>query len=311
MIGIVTLNPCIDKTLFLDELPPEGIYTAKKATFLVGGKGNNVSRVMGRLGCARKSLEMIAGPTGQHIRQLLAEEGLPVEFVEVPGLSRVITTIVGDDWRQLAVKETGPQVSPGDVARIKDHVLRFIETIDFLCLSGTIPCETLWDFPAWAIGEAKKRGLPVSFDNEGEALVRGLAASPDIVKPNEEEIRQAWGMTVKRPQEGVAVIRRMLAQGIRYPVLSLGGNGALSAWDRQIFHILPPRIELINAVGSGDCFMAALLFAHTSGMAWDECLRWATAAGAANAARWEAAGIGPDDISPLLNQVQFTRLDEA
>jgi tagatose 6-phosphate kinase len=311
MVGIVTLNPCVDKTLFLDELPRNGIHVAKKVTFLAGGKGNNVSRVLGRLGVARRSLEMIAGPTGQHIRQLLSEEGLPVEYVEVPGLSRVVTTIAGADWQQLAVKEVGPDVSRHDVDRIRERFLAFLDGISFLCLSGTISCENLLDFPAWAICEAKKRGLPVSFDNEGEALVRGLAACPDIVKPNDDEIRQAWGVTILRPQDGVAVIRRMLRQGIRHPVLSLGDNGALSAWNGRIFHIFPPRIKLVNAVGSGDCFVAGLLFGHTSGMAWDECLRWASAAGAANAARWEAAGIGPDDIRPLLDQVQFVPLDDA
>lgn len=309
MIGIVTLNPCVDKTLFLDALPPEGIHTAKKVTFLAGGKGNNVSRVLGRLGATRKSLEMIAGPTGQHVRQLLAEEGLPVEYVEVAGMTRVITTIVGDDWRQLAVKEVGPQVTPHDVEQIKERFLEFIADIDFLCLSGTISCETLWNFPAWAIREAKKRELPVSFDNEGEALVRGLAASPDIVKPNDDEIRQAWGIDVRSPHEGIPVIRRMLAQGIRHPILSLGGQGALATWDGHVYHLVPPCVKLVNAVGSGDCFVAALLFAHINEMPWPECLRWATAAGAANAARWEAASIGPDDIRSLLDEVQFNRLD--
>ncbi|MFA7343063.1 MAG: hexose kinase [Terrimicrobiaceae bacterium] len=310
LVGIVTLNPCVDKTLFLDSLPAEGIHTAEKATFLAGGKGNNVSRVLGRFGVRRKSLEMIAGATGEHIRRLLEEEGLPVEFVEVPGLSRVITTIVGRDWRQLAVKEVGPQVALRDVERIKERFLAFIEDVDFLCLSGTISCETLWDFPAWAIRQAKGRGLPVSFDNEGEAFVRGLAAAPDIVKPNDDEVRQAWGSVIQSPGDGVPVIRRMLAQGIAHPIISLGGKGALAACQGEIWHVLPPPVRLVNPVGSGDCFMAALLFAYTTGLEWRECLRWGTAAGAANAARWEAAGIGLADIRPLLDGVKFHALEK-
>ncbi len=309
-VGLITLNPCVDKTLFLDELPAEGIHTAREVTFLAGGKGNNVSRVMGRFGLSRKSLVMIAGPSGQHVRELLSAEGIPAEYLEVTGLSRTITTLVGRDWRQLAVKERGPQVSPADVERIKTRFLDLLAGIDFLCLSGTVPSESLWDFPAWAIGEAKKRGCPVSFDSDGEALRRGLDAVPDIVKPNGEEIREAWGVPVDGPDDWVAVMRRMLALGIRHPILSLGEHGAVSTWDGNVYHVISPRIRLVNSVGSGDSFVAALLYAHMNGMVWSECLRWASAAGAANAARWEAAGVGPEDIQSLLNQVRFTRLGE-
>lgn len=72
MIGIVTLNPCVDKTLFLPALPAQGVHTARKVTHIAGGNGNNIARVLGALGAPNRSLVMTAGPTGAHIRALMA-----------------------------------------------------------------------------------------------------------------------------------------------------------------------------------------------------------------------------------------------
>ena len=70
------------------------------------------------------------------------------------------------------------------------------------------------------------------------------------------------------------------------------------------FRIIPPEIEARNPVGSGDCYLAALAHARLSGMPLVDQLRYAAAAGAANAARIDIARIAPSDIRALIDDVQ-------
>lgn len=305
MIGIVTLNPCVDKTLFVDSLPSMGIHTADRVTCIAGGKGNNVSRVLGSLGVERKSLVMIAGESGAHICRLMSLEGIPAQFITAPGMSRTITTIVDNNWNQLAIKEVGPQLDVENANKIIQEFKRFLKTIDFLCLSGTISCPSLYSFPKIAIGLAKEQGIPVLLDTDGPALEQGLLASPNIVKPNDAEISDALSIALENTDAEKACINRMLDMGIEHPIISLGERGCLTSDKGIIYKILPPRINTINPVGSGDSFVAGLLYGITNKMSWKDSLRWATAAGASNAAKWEAACLKMEEIVPLVNSVQI------
>lgn len=299
MIGIVTLNPCVDKTLFLPALPAQGVHTARKVTHIAGGNGNNIARVLGALGAPNRSLVMTAGPTGAHIRALMAGDGLSADFVEVSGLSRTVTTLMGNDWRQVAVKEPGPQISAPDAVRVWAAFIEFLDTVDFLCLSTSIPCPALADFLPRAIAAARERGVTTLLDTGGPALSAALAAVPDYAKPNREELAEAWGLAPGEEAERAAVAR-MAAQGIAHPVLSLGDRGALSARGGRLLCVTPPTVAAVNTVGCGDSFVAGLIYGVSKGMPWEECLRWGAAAAAANAAKWEAVRLSRAEIEPLL-----------
>ncbi len=184
MLGIVTLNPCLDKTLFLDELPAAGIHTARQVSCIAGGKGNNVARVLGALGTACRSLVPVAGEAGLLLRRLMGEERLDADFVEVPGQTRTVTTLVGADWRQLAVKEPGPQLTDAEARKVYAAFLRLLDSVDRLALCGGPPCPALHGFYRDAVTEARRRGIPVLLDADGAALALGLAAGPDWCKPN-------------------------------------------------------------------------------------------------------------------------------
>lgn len=304
MIGIVTLNPCVDKTLFLPKLPREGIHTAGRVTCLAGGNGNNVARVLGALGVLNRSLVLVAGETGGHIRRLMAEEGLTADFVETPGMSRTVTTLAGADWRQLAVKEPGPQLTAGQAREVRKAFLNFLLKIDLLCVSTSVPCPALADFPGWAVGEAKKRGVPAVADTSGPALPGTLEAAPLCVKPNADELIEAG---LLEPGGEAEAVRRLMEKGIERPVLSLGERGALAGADGEVLRVVPPEVDAVNPVGSGDSFVAGLLYGMERKLPWPDCLRWAAAAGAANAARWEAACLTRSEIEPLVSRVRVER----
>ncbi len=96
--------------------------------------------------------------------------------------------------------------------------------------------------------------------------------------------------------------------GARAPLLSLGARGALLRDGDRVLHAVPPQLEAVNPVGSGDSFVAGFLYGVTAGLTPADCLRWAVAAGAANAAEWDAACVGRAQIEPLVGRVRVAQL---
>lgn len=298
VIGILTLNPCVDQTLFVREIASPGETNVLRKSLLAGGKGNNVARVAHRLGASVLSMVLVAGKGGQLIRSLLEKEGLPCDFFELEGHSRYITTVVDRKWRQTILREK-TVISDPDVPAVRDWVVSRLSRLDMLCICGSVPSPQFDSLPAQLIREARRRGIPVLLDTTGEALRLGLLAKPQYCKPNQEETAALF------PEDCVQVVQAMHQHGIERPIISMGAQGALSVEDGRVIHIEGPRIKAVNPVGSGDSFVAGLIYSLGTGRPWRECLAFATACGAANAAKWAVADVGRGEVEMLYGQVRI------
>lgn len=66
-----------------------------------------------------------------------------------------------------------------------------------------------------------------------------------------------------------------------------------------------PKVQTVNPVGSGDSLLAGYLYAALRGLPDGEALKFANAAGAANAAMFPAARVGWAEILPLWGGARF------
>ena len=80
MIYTVTFNPAIDYVVRMDRLEPGSINRASQELIQFGGKGINVSTVLGNLGTESGALGFLAGFTGRAIEAAL-KRGLRVELL--------------------------------------------------------------------------------------------------------------------------------------------------------------------------------------------------------------------------------------
>ncbi len=71
--------------------------------------------------------------------------------------------------------------------------------------------------------------------------------------------------------------------------------------------VCPPRVTERSSIGSGDCYFAALAHSRLTGLPDEEALKWAAAAGAANAALGASAHVGPNDVAPWVDKVRVVR----
>jgi len=174
-----------------------------------------------------------------------------------------------------------------------------------MILSGSSPCPNLDELYGEVIRLASNLGVRTILDSRGGALRAGLRAGPFMIKPNAAETEEALGFSPRDERLRVEALRAYVDMGVELPILSLGREGAWMWWEGRIYSATPPPVREVNPVGSGDSMVAGIAYGLSVGMDPVESLRLGVAAGAANAAIWDAASCTRTQINSLLNGVRI------
>ncbi|CAL9451273.1 1-phosphofructokinase family hexose kinase [Streptomyces atacamensis] len=289
MILTVTLNAALDITYRVPRLEPRASHRVREVAERPGGKGLNVARVLGALGHETLVTGFTGGPNGDRLRALLSEvtEEGPVgdAFVAVGGDTRRTVTVVDEASGDATVlNEPGPQIAPAEWERFLDVYGGLLHDATAVALCGSLPPGVPVGAYGALVRAARTAGVPVLLDTEGEPLLRGLAARPDVVKPNSRELAGITGTT--EPLRAARLTRRRGAHSV---VASLGEDGLLALTPEGVWRVEPPRRLAGNPTGAGDSVVAALLSGLVEGLPWPDRLARAAALSAATV-RAEAAG---------------------
>jgi tagatose 6-phosphate kinase len=150
---------------------------------------------------------------------------------------------------------------------------------------------------------ARELGRDTIVDTHGPALGAALAARPWMVKPNREELEAGIGFPLEAEESQWKALHGLAERGIAVAALSLGAAGLRCLWESQAWEVIPPSVSAVNALGSGDSFVAGVAWARLRGEPPAECLRFGVACGAANAAVWDPGGIDAVSVAALLPRV--------
>ena len=298
-ICTLTLSPCLDRTL--------DRATGAVLDEQTGGKGVNAARVLRALGEDCVALAPVGvGENGARFRELARREGILLRDVPVAADTRRIDTFrdLRDDSQTVDYRR-GDDLPADAVGRLRGALRECLAGARLLMICGSAPGERLARFAGEAVALAREAGVAVLLDSHGEALAEGMAAGPGLVTPNEAELAELIGRPVEPDGEGAAaeeLLARESARGLRGVAVTLGAKGALWARDGGTLFCPAPRVRTVNAVGSGDCFAAALVWGLLHGLSDAGALAVACAAGAANAAVFPAARIGRGDIEAVLGR---------
>ncbi len=270
MILTVTLNAALDVTYQVPALRLGETHRPVAVDVRAGGKGVNVARVLHALGHDTVVTGLAGGDTGAAIRADVLRAGLRESLFEMAGSSRRTVTIVSEG-RATAVNEPGPAVSISDWADFVGGYHQLAARASVVVLSGSLP----GDLPDDAYAQlVRATPTPVILDTSGSPLIAGLAARPDVVKPNATELTEVTGLT-----DPLAAARVLRERGARAVVASLGADGLLAVTDAGAWRVRVPETLRGNPTGAGDACVAALAAGH--GHDWPERLAEAAAVSAA------------------------------
>jgi tagatose 6-phosphate kinase len=306
MIITVTLNPAIDKRLHVPQMKLGAVQRTSAQESTAGGKGLNVTRVVKQLGEQVLATGMLGGMNGEWIRQRLDRDEVSHDFVTIAGETRICLNIIDDsNGISSEILEQGPQISELEAAEMTDKIRKLAAPGVWMVMSGSLPAGLSAGFYGSLIEEAQKLGAKVLLDSSGPALIEGLKACPYVIKPNEDEIAQLTGESVFNESTFRQIASKLADQGLPNVIVSIGADGCLASIDGALYRVKPPRIEAVNAVGSGDSFMAGLAVAWKRGLNGADALRLATATGAANACSHGTGHVVLADVERLLAQVEI------
>lgn len=286
MILTVTLNPAIDRTIWVERLSPGELHRVGASQSDAAGKGVNVSKALKGWGAETEVVATVAGETGRLIERALSAEGLAGTYIAVEGESRINIKVVEEPTGRLTeLNEVGPYLDAADLERVAKAVVARLDGASWLVLSGSLPQGAPIDAYRRLIEAAQKKrpGLPVALDSSGMALQEGIGATPSLVKPNRDEMEELLGRPLGGPVEWTAAVDEVRALGVERVVLSLGSEGALFGGDEGYFWAKSKPVEVASPTGCGDTLLAATLFALTQGWPWERCARFAVAAATAAA----------------------------
>lgn len=283
MIITLTINPSIDRNVFVDRLVFEDRAYILSRSDSAGGRGINASRVLQCYGAKTLAIATSGGANGERFEKLLAKLGFPAKLVRIGREIRTNFTVT--DRQGLAVKmnEPGPQITPEELKSIEKTVDSRLDGASWLMLCGSIPPGVASDFYTKLIRLARERKVKTLLDTDGDALLHGVEAGPTVVTPNQPEAERLLNRALITRAHFIEAVTRIKAMGAESVLLSLGSRGVVAVNENQLMEVLPPRVDAVSPLGAGDALAAAYVWAATKRKDFADCVRWGVAAGTASA----------------------------
>lgn len=283
MIYTVTLNPALDYIMHVEHFEKNRINKTSSELLLPGGKGINVSIVLHNLGMSSTALGFIAGFTGQEIRRKLQGLGVTDDFIELPdGHSRINMKICSHEETEL--NGMGPIIDEASLLKLYTQLDRLV-TGDVLVLAGSIPASLPDNIYQDIIKRVEAKGVMTIVDARKDLLENVLELRPFLIKPNNFELAELFGLEeLWDKQEVLRYAKELQERGARNVLVSMAGAGAvLAAEDGSTYESPAPDGTVINSVGAGDSMVAGFLYGLLTTESFEQAFYTGLACGSASA----------------------------
>lgn len=282
MIYTVTFNPSLDYIVSVKDFELGKTNRTSYEQMLAGGKGINVSTVLKNLGIENIALGFTAGFTGKEIKRMAEESGLRCDFIELEdGFSRINVKMKDFDGTEINGK--GPDIDPNAVEKLMEQ-LRKLQEGDMLVLAGSIPSSMSDSIYRDIMSELCGKGIEFVVDATKDLLFNVLEYHPFLIKPNNHELGEIFGVEIKTREQVVPYAKKLQEMGARNVLVSMAGEGAVLLDESgQVFKLQAPEGKLVNAVGAGDSMVAGFIAGWTEKRDSYHAFKMGVAAGSASA----------------------------
>ncbi|WP_302338194.1 1-phosphofructokinase [uncultured Ruminococcus sp.] len=282
MIYTVTFNPAIDYVVHADDMQVGAVNRSRQEEVYFGGKGINVSVVLHELGLASKALGFVAGFTGEAIEQELRADGIETDFIHLEkGFSRINVKIKSGEETEL--NGQGPEIPEDKLRQLFDQ-LEQVQDGDTIILAGSIPASLPADVYEQILRHLSGKQVRAVVDATRDLLVNVLKYKPFLIKPNNFELGEIFGVPLKDDVDEIVRYAGKLQEiGARNVLVSMAGDGAVLLDENGGVHACGVcKGTVKNSVGAGDSMVAGFVAGCETGD-YDYALKLGTATGGATA----------------------------
>ena len=195
MVYTVTFNPSLDYIVTVDDFRLGLTNRTTTELMLPGGKGLNVSTVLSNLGIENSAIYFSAGFVGDEITRKIKETGIMAEEIKIEkGCSRINLKLKSVEGTE--INGNGPEITESDVKELYIKLDKLKEG-DVLVLAGSIPSTLLETIYSDIMEYLQGRGIRIVVDATKELLMNVLKYRPFLIKPNNQELGELFGVTLE------------------------------------------------------------------------------------------------------------------
>ena len=304
MYYTITLNPAVDMLTKASNFSLGKLNRTQEAKYVVGGKGINISILLNNIGKKTKVLGFVAGFTGYFIKSELDKLDIEHDFVETLGTTRINMKLTTD---------TETEINGQSSAVTAENITEFFAKLDVLTiedvvfLSGNVIAGMeLEDFKKIAAKVAGK-GATLVVDSNKDLVLDTLQYKPFVVKPNEFELGEMFGITLNGLEEILVYARKLQERGAQNVLVSRGAKGAILLTENdEVLEVNVAEGKIVSTVAAGDSMLAMFVAKYNETKDYAEALKYASAAGGATSF---SVGVGGKElIEELLPQIEVKKL---
>ncbi|MGO3018452.1 MAG: hexose kinase [Anaerococcus sp.] len=309
MILTITANPSVDISYQLDEFIIDDVNRVDTVHKDAGGKGVHVGYVLNQLEHKVVNSGFVGGKIGEFISQSLENQGLISRFVEVDGETRNCIAIL-HQGKQTEILEKGPEVSKEKEEEFLNKLDEISKDCKVINVSGSLPKGLDSSFYKKIIAYAKENDKFISVDTSGQTLIDVINANikPDLIKPNETEIKDAIGREIESLDDLIEILKKEPFASIENIIVSMGKDGALIKMGKSFYRATVPVIEPVNPVGSGDSALAGALSGINNKESKIDIIKKSMTCGLLNALNKEIARLDIDLFDKYYQKIKVKEL---
>jgi len=306
MILTVTLNPLLERRYYYQNLDLSSVNRTGKLIIKAGGKGINVNRQLNKLGIKNIAMLFTGGTNGKLMRETLRAEKIFFSEIITKNETRDAAIIIDKSNEKIySFFGTDSIISSNEAREFISKLEKAISTCEIVVFSGSSPCKEADSIFVEGIKIANKLDKISVCDTYGRHLQDCCNVSPTIIHNNIDEIKSSLGLNLKSETDHFDFLDFLYEKGIKQAFITDIGNPFYASNFDFHYKAIPPKIGTIDSTGSGDAFVAGVVFGWHNKLTFENQLRFATALGAFNAKSFEVCDVEISDANSLAEKIQL------
>lgn len=305
MIIIVTLNPLLEERLTFRNVLKGKVNRNSSFQMKPGGKGINVSRQLNLLGIDSFNFIFSGGSNGKIYRDILKRGNFSFNSIQTESDTRFASVIIEEEKKIItSYFSPDPEITSKECDEFLTKLDKMIRNCELVIFSGSSPKGAEEIIPA-GIEIANKYDKVSVCDTYGSNLQSVFDASPIIIHNNFDELKDSLNLSLNDEQQIITCMNAFYKQGIKRSFITDAANPFYCSNFDYHFKVFPPAVSSLDSTGSGDSFLAGIIYGWHNNLIFEDSIKFATAIAAANSTKFEVSNVNPDEAKPLIDSVKI------
>jgi 1-phosphofructokinase family hexose kinase len=306
MILTVTINPLLERRYYYQSLDLSSVNRNGKLIIKAGGKGINVNRQLNKMGIKNIAMLFTAGGNGKLLREALRKEQINFSEIITKSETRDSAIIIDQSAEKVySFFGTDSRVSSSEAREFISKLEKAIAACEIVVFSGSSPCKEADSIFVEGINIANKLDKISVCDSYGRYLQDCFDSSPTIIHNNIDEIRVSLDLKLENEADNLNFLNMLYKKGVKQAYITDSGNPFYTSNFDFHYKVTPPEISSVDSTGSGDAFVAGIVYGWHNKFTFKKQLHFATALGVFNAKSTEVCDIEIAEANSLAEKIQI------